>query len=447
MIFQSQKVLAQWDTWLFYYEGIHYLYYLITRKKDSGGGGKFTFEGIGMATSSDGVHFEDIGPVIEPSEKMVFMLGTGSVWKDPKFSETGLFFMNYSECRQEGTAETQHILFARSADLIHWEKYGDEKMFSADEDLYEPHGRWDCINTCPREEGGYWGNWTATPLGRGASENGIGMGYSEDGLNWIPLPPPEVSPIADEAGDFMQRDGVWYALFGRSGDMAVYTADDVEGPYVQQKKNSLLIKGPHTYFARLYDCNGELLLNHHAMDGKRIHGALGDMAETYLAPLKKVVFDREGTLRAVYWPGNDALKGEPIPIVKETAPPGITFLTESVDFTAGIYVEGRVNLAEGPAILLFVDNKSFAVRLSRRRISFGDWGPFVDGYQEKQWCDRDREFPGISTFRLLARKGMVELYLDEELVECWKLDCPDALFVRPAIQGDFPAAHVCSMTL
>ena len=125
----------------------------------------------------------------------------------------------------------------------------------------------------------------------------------------------------------------------------------------------------------------------------------------------------------------------------------MTFLTESLDFALGIYIEGRVNLAEEPAILLFVDNKSYAIHLSRRRISFGDWGPFVEGFQEKQWCDRDREFPENSTFRLLARRGMVELYLDEELVECWKLDCPNSVLIRPAIQGDYPDVHVYLMTL
>ena len=447
MIFQSQKVLAQWDTWFFFHEGVHYLYYLITRNKESVGDGEFLFEGIGAATSTDGVHFEDIGPIIEPSEKMVFFLGTGSVWKDPDFDTTGRFYINYSEYRLEGDKQTQNIFFAQSTDLIHWEKYGDEKMFSADRVHYEPYGRWDCINTYPREEGGYWGNWTATPLGRGAGNNGIGMGYSEDGLNWVSLPPPDVSPIADEAGDFVEKEGVWYSLFGRKGDMVVYTSDDVAGPFAEQKKNPTLIKGPHTYFARLYPCNGELLLNHHSMDGKKIHSKRGDMAETYLAPLKKVVFDNEGILRVTYWSGNDVLKGETIPIVKEESPFGFTFLTYSHDFTPGIYVEGTVSLEQKAAIFLFADNKSYAIHLSTRRISFGEWVPSVGSFNESQWCDRDRDFPESSSFRLLARKGMAELYLDEELVECWKLDCPDSGLIRTAVHGGFSNLHVYSMTL
>ena len=93
MIFRSEKFRAQWDSWLFYHEGVHY---------------------------------EDLGLIIEASEKMVVFLGTGSVWKDPGFEESGRFFINYSEWRNDDSRRpVQCILFAYSSDLIHWEKSGD----------------------------------------------------------------------------------------------------------------------------------------------------------------------------------------------------------------------------------------------------------------------------------------------------------------------------------
>ncbi len=176
MIFRSEKFKAQWDTWLFYHEGVHYLYYLITEYSPG--------EGIGLATSSDGVHYEDHGLIIEASEKMVVFLGTGSVWKDPDLEESGRFFINHSEWRNDDSERpVQCILFAYSRDLIHWEKSSDSEIFKIDPELYETYGRWDCTNTCPRDEGGYWGRWAATPLG-GDLRWGIGMGYSEDGVHW-----------------------------------------------------------------------------------------------------------------------------------------------------------------------------------------------------------------------------------------------------------------------
>ena len=137
-----------------------------------------------------------------------------------------------------------------------------------------------------------------------SAENGIGMGYSEDGLTWIALRPPDVSPIADEAGDFVERDGVWYSLFGRKGDMAIYTSDDVTGPYIQQKKNPGLIKRPHTYFARLYHCNGELLLNHHSMDGKRIKRFPVERARTSTTGISAVRLSVPASVDwpAAFWP-------------------------------------------------------------------------------------------------------------------------------------------------
>lgn len=112
MIFCSNQVKAQWDTWAYYHQGTYYLYYLIT--EDSPG------EGFGVATSTDGVHWQDHGWAIRASEQMVRYLGTGAVWKAADFGETGRFICNYSEHRVEKDGQiTQNILFAWSTDLIH----------------------------------------------------------------------------------------------------------------------------------------------------------------------------------------------------------------------------------------------------------------------------------------------------------------------------------------
>jgi len=121
-------------------------------------------DGFGVATSKDGVHWDDHGWAIRPSDKMVTFLGTGAVWKAPDFDQTGKFLCNYSEWRIEPETgrQTQNILFAWSTDLIHWTKFGDEYMFKVDQEHYDKYGRWDCIYPMPRAEGGYWGSWSAT---------------------------------------------------------------------------------------------------------------------------------------------------------------------------------------------------------------------------------------------------------------------------------------------
>ena len=72
MIFRSDLVKAQWDTWCTHHNGSYYLHYLIT---------EHVGEGFGVAISTDGVHWTDLGWAIRASDQMVRYLGTGSVWK------------------------------------------------------------------------------------------------------------------------------------------------------------------------------------------------------------------------------------------------------------------------------------------------------------------------------------------------------------------------------
>ena len=53
MIFKSEIVKSQWDTWGYYHEGTYFLYYLIADGR--------TWDGFGVATSTDGVHWHDHG--------------------------------------------------------------------------------------------------------------------------------------------------------------------------------------------------------------------------------------------------------------------------------------------------------------------------------------------------------------------------------------------------
>jgi hypothetical protein len=70
MFFRSLQVDAHWDTWIYFHEGIFYLYYLITENSPG--------EGFGVATSPDGVTWTDCGWALKASEKMEIFLGTGA---------------------------------------------------------------------------------------------------------------------------------------------------------------------------------------------------------------------------------------------------------------------------------------------------------------------------------------------------------------------------------
>ena len=65
----------------------------------------------------------------------------------------------------------------------------------------------------------------------------------------------------------------------------------------------------------------------------------GTESADYVAPLKAVVIDMEGTLRLAYWKGNDVLKGIPL----KSVAPGLVQLNGSDGFVA----EGTVSVEAG----------------------------------------------------------------------------------------------------
>jgi hypothetical protein len=75
MLFKSRITPKTWDTGLYYHDGSYYLYYLISDQHPG--------DGFCVATSPDGLHWEDHGWALRHSDKMVrYLGGTGPVWKD-----------------------------------------------------------------------------------------------------------------------------------------------------------------------------------------------------------------------------------------------------------------------------------------------------------------------------------------------------------------------------
>jgi hypothetical protein len=349
---------------------------------------------------------------------MVHFLGTGAVWEDPR--SPGRFLCDYSEHRKDGDKRRQCILFAWSDDLIHWHKFDEDTIFSIDENHYERHGRWDSIFPMQKSDGGYWGTWTATAKGRSDLNGGIGIGMSTDGIRWQASPPPEVIPDADEAGAIFEVDGKIHAMLGHLGSqdkcgMYAYVADSATGPYRIAQKNPCLLNAWHTYYSRCFNTPEGLLVNHHSMNGERnAHGR----SRTYLAPFKRLIIDNEGTQRWMWWTGNEALKGKVLPTDRKN------------DFQQGVIYEGQFEAPSAGTpheMSLHIDQSDFRIRFAC------DGQLTVLGYDHEQQIDKElqtsnRGFdaPATFQFRLLLRRGMLEVYLNNAFLECCRLDCPDA---------------------
>jgi hypothetical protein len=401
-----------WDTWLYQREGKYCLYYLANRSK--------RWDNISMATSTDGVHWTEHGPILTKRDDAVWM-GTGSTWRSPNHDKDKRFFLNFSE--ERGPQQT--IFFAESKDLLQWTRLDDQYEFKPDPRWYNVNqgnnSRWDCIYTIPREGGGLYGYWTTTP--KDGTGGRFGFGETHDGVSWTALAPPKVEGVDHgEVGAIERIGNRYYMMFGSGGRMVTLVAERPEGPFRAAAKNFNLLSG-HTYFTRFFPMPTGVLVNHHstARDGM-----------VYFAPLKATHVDEQGTLRLVWWKGNEPLKHERVE-VETPAPAGesaepVAMLEPSFNVECGVVVEGTVTLpapAEAGRSGLYVESSAgggTAILLnSAGAAELGSIRADGTGFQAEKRVDREMQFGRSARFRLLLKHSLLEFYLDDVLLECFSL--------------------------
>jgi hypothetical protein len=185
------------------------------------------------------------------------------------------------------------------------------------------------------------------------------------------------------------------------------------------KKNAILIPAEHTYFSRFFPVSDDtVLVNHQSNSDWGWH----------VATLKQAVVDAEGVLRLKYWPGNEALKGKPLPASVQGTSNAAVMMTEPLDILAGLVAEGTMQWPTSEStpptgFYLLPNNRcGHAIRLwADSRAEFGTMDPFGGDWKPVLKTSRDWKFGPTVSFRLLVRRGMVELYLDEYLVDCYNL--------------------------
>jgi hypothetical protein len=408
---QNPRTGNMWDVWLCHYDGSYYLFSLC-----ASGPGNAVWNNFSLAKSPDGVHWTEIGPVLTWDEGTTWM-GTGSIWRNPVPGAKPQFQINYSLW----VGERQTIFFAQSDDLIHWTKCGKQYEFVQDERWYERNGRWDCIWTIARPEGGLYGYWTATPKPETGAQ--FGFGESLDGITWKALEPPRVGGVGTGEVGAIEKVGERYImLFGTHGHMETLIADKPQGPFTVLTRNQVVLGG-HTYFARFFQSPSGLLVCHHTIARDR---------QVSVGQLKGTHFDAEGTLRLTWWPGNEALKHKAVTLTPPAAGANspIMMLGHKFDTTSGLVLEGKIRLPKplGAPRGLYVEHaKGLGTAVlfhSDGRAEFGSVKADGAGFKPEITVDREMQFNEPATFRLLLKGSLMELYLDDFLIECYSLPAP-----------------------
>jgi hypothetical protein len=418
---QHEETGNMWDVWVYHHEGTYFLYYLANAGFKVGRGQPWN--NISLATSSDGVHWTEQGPVLKKSKGATWM-GTGSTWKSSTFEDDAKFYMNFSE----EIGGRQNIYFAESTDLRNWTRLdGKDFQFVQDERWYEKNGRWDCIWTIAKPGGGLYGYWTASPL---SNDCKFGFGESEDGLHWKALEPPKVSGVKRkhaEVGAVEKIGDKYYMLMGNyAPNMVTLVADQPEGPFHSANKNFKVLTG-HTYFCRFFN---------HPTDGMLVcHFTRTRDNQVSFAPLKDVRIDSEGTLRLGWWKGNEKMKHDRIKVEKpnDMSKP-IAMLGNSFDVRGGTVLEGDLRLPNnkdrprGGLYIECVKNQGAAVLVDHAGVAElgsmpadGTVLTVKDGKRNLKRVDREMTFTNPSRFRLLLRGSLMEFYLEDILIESFAL--------------------------
>ena len=446
------------------------------------------FESTWMATSSDGVHWDDFGPVIRDDEASVFKMFVARCGDR--------FIMNHGSFTGFGTDEEQQnrLRFFESNDLVHWnhlfDSYPDPRWYS--------QRRWDHMYMIPKVEGapekGYWGYVVAHPRDDYPYRS-CGMMQSEDGLRWEVIQPPVV-----EWGETPQRcltvggceriGDRYYLIGGKVGYIGDYgwsnytlVGDSPTGPFRPDLPAFRLCGASGfagtwgvQFLVSFCRCAGELLISNYAYRWPDRQEGI------WFTPLKKAVVDQAGHLRMGYWLGNEAVKGPSVavdleravqahPLVAESSSasaaaltcsasralleadkiPGgphddrhvVALLADQFDLSKGVVLEGALEAdphagphqmrwrptyagfyiegqpGTGTAILLQVGHpawrKSHVGQLTYASgavafVSLDETGPgcaTVTGIEGGKTC----------TFRLLIRKNMFELYVNDLLFQ------------------------------
>lgn len=412
---------------------------------------------VWCATSTDGVHWKDVGPVIEDAP---FPIWAMKVWR-----AGDRFVMNHGSF----TGDKQDVLkFWISPDLIHWTYLGE------DFDVRRPDGgRIDHMNVISQAEDGktaYYGYAVG------------GILRSDDGVKWTwvmdyPFTDDMNVRVVQEPGGIERIGDTYYLLVGGffPGNfgyaVATYISEDPMGPFRPDYpafrlngSSGRAVVGIWAGFCRTPD---EMLMTNYIIDPGGTFW--------WHAPMKTAVVD-DGHLRMGYWKGNDALKGRELPIglsdcaktggdwngsvtpsddrlvVNAPLHPhrwwltsgepnvGLAMTNAPLDLDKGIVLEATMRVVAGnsitfPAVGICIEEEG----QRGTAVLFGTWEETLIGALD--WSSglrfeaEDRTGFGCATvagiphnqpcvFRLLLRANIFECYLNDRLVQTYFVQSP-----------------------
>ena len=447
------------DNCILHHQGVFHCFSMYQRGDDP----ERLYNSIWHAVSGDGVHWQDAGMAVERAPFLVWAMKVHR-------ARSGRFILNHGSFGASGAQNTLRLW--ESEDLYRWELRPDLEITAPT----SPAGtdtRLDCMSVI-EWQGRYFGYATGEH-GFLHSEDGEHFEFCHCDFDTAPLPPFAATDGGFEVGDVVVcGDRVFYlggafGYLGRTG-YGVYTmrAPGPSGPF-RPDLGALRLSGNSDRWVNLWArCFqfGDGLLSHSYMQ----EGCTYECGDTWLPPLRRAGADAEGHFRLSWWEGNEALKGEARPLrglrwetlhadhtrvkrgstgdqegvvaaslpgnaVFEVTPPAFAAVTAPLPLDAerGVVVDGTLTLGDAswvifPAGGLWLeedDTHGTAIvfdscgRTSILAVTTAPELALVRGDVVDYGCAAPCGMTaGVAhRFRLLLRRGMFEVYLDDQYVQ------------------------------
>jgi hypothetical protein len=415
---------------------------------------------VWSATSEDGVHWTDVGPVIKDAPFIIFAM---RVWQ-----VGDKYMMNHGSF----TGDQQDVLrLWESSDLRNWSYLGP------DYDIRRPDGkRLDHMDVITETEDGktvYYGYAAG------------GLLRSEDGVKWKWVGDFSFTDnlnvrLVQEPGGCQRIGDLYYLLVGGfyPGNLqycvATFISEKPTGPfrpdYPAFRLNGYSGREVTALWAGYCRTPNETLLSNYILDPS------GNF--WWHAPLKSAIVDKDGHLHMGYWKGNEKLKGEELPFdmslydpVYQGAGSDFSATSNRVDIKAPLSnsirwitpgeANGAIAFCEKPQYLNERANNGFIMEgvmrvnaldsiclpaagivfeqnedKEAKALLFETWGQTEFG--TLRWKDKlhfdseDRVSVGCAqpagipsndscAFRILFRKNIFEIYVNDLLVQTYSI--------------------------
>jgi hypothetical protein len=293
------------------------------------------YESGWLATSKDGCHWEDGGPVAAEHPGDMWWKGFVRQIRGDAANTTddALFIMDHGVFEN---GKNDALRFLTSTDLKNWV---ENSTSHPNRKWYNTRGRWDHMYmSADKEQGGFIGFAVSSPSVKqpdGTPYGGTwpGINRSPDGITWTQHAPLNVSwdgvgPTGIEEGGFEQIKGLdgsnkFYLIGGGGGpagtrdaySMWAFSSDKIDGPYSPVQDGYRISGGgagggsgrfgwlaawcgPHCDGT----ADGTPLISNYITPGRSAR------ADVWMLPMRQPIVDQKGRLRLGYFKANDQLQ-------------------------------------------------------------------------------------------------------------------------------------------